>query len=86
MSCASGSIRQTADGRADPAEPPPGSRDTSDGRGMWLKREPMSEPVYTYGGMMVRYWDLLRGDTSQWSSRPCFLRLIRESEAATKQG
>jgi SAM-dependent methyltransferase len=28
--------------------------------------------------MIVEYWDLLRGDTSQWSSRPYFLKVIRE--------
>ena len=39
----------------------------------------MTEPKYSYRGMMVRYWDLLRGDTSHWSSRPYFLKIIRES-------
>ena len=34
---------------------------------------------YDYRGMMVEYWDLLRGDTSKWSSRPYFLNIIRES-------
>jgi ubiquinone/menaquinone biosynthesis C-methylase UbiE len=34
---------------------------------------------YDYRGMMVEYWDLLRGDTSKWSSRPYFLTIIRES-------
>lgn len=42
------------------------------------------EPVvtgheYGYRGMVVKYWDLLRGDTSQWSSRPYFLWMIHES-------
>ena len=39
----------------------------------------MSEPKYPYRGMMVQYWDLLPGDTSHWSSRPYFLKVIRES-------
>jgi signal transduction histidine kinase/SAM-dependent methyltransferase len=34
---------------------------------------------HAYRGMMVEYWDLLRGDTSQWSSRPYFLKIIRDS-------
>jgi len=29
--------------------------------------------------LVAEYWDLLRGDTSKWSSRPYFLALIRES-------
>jgi SAM-dependent methyltransferase len=29
--------------------------------------------------MVADYWDLLRGDTSKWSSRPYFLALIRQS-------
>lgn len=38
------------------------------------------QPVkHAYRGMMVEYWDLLRGDTSQWSSRPYFLKIIRDS-------
>ena len=39
----------------------------------------MSEPDYDYRGMIVTYWDLLRGDTSKWSSRPYFLQIIRKS-------
>ena len=39
----------------------------------------MSEQTYDYRGMVVTYWDLLRGDTSKWSSRPYFLQVIRES-------
>ncbi len=39
----------------------------------------MSEQDYDYRGMIVTYWDLLRGDTSKWSSRPYFLQIIRES-------
>jgi ubiquinone/menaquinone biosynthesis C-methylase UbiE len=34
---------------------------------------------YDYNGIIAEYWDLLRGDTSGWSSRPYFLELIRES-------
>jgi ubiquinone/menaquinone biosynthesis C-methylase UbiE len=32
-----------------------------------------------YRRLVAEYWDLLRGDTSQWSSRRYFLDLIRES-------
>jgi SAM-dependent methyltransferase len=32
-----------------------------------------------YRGLVAEYWDLLRGDTSKWSSRPYFLALIRQS-------
>jgi SAM-dependent methyltransferase len=39
----------------------------------------VAEADYDYRGMIVDYWDLLRGDTSQWSSRPYFLQLIRDS-------
>lgn len=39
----------------------------------------MSEQTYDYQGMIVTYWDLLRGDTSKWSSHPYFLRIIQES-------
>jgi ubiquinone/menaquinone biosynthesis C-methylase UbiE len=39
----------------------------------------MSTIDYGYRGMMVEYWDLLRGDTSKWSSRPYFLKIIKES-------
>lgn len=39
----------------------------------------MTEPTYEYRGMIAAYWDLLRGDTSGWSSRPYFLRIIQES-------
>ena len=30
-----------------------------------------------YYSLVAEYWDLLRGDTSQWSSRPYFLKLIQ---------
>jgi len=39
----------------------------------------LSPTDYGYRGMMVEYWDLLRGDTSKWSSRPYFLKIIKES-------
>jgi len=39
----------------------------------------MPEANYTYRGLIVEYWDLLRGDTSKWSSRPYFLKLIQDS-------
>jgi SAM-dependent methyltransferase len=39
----------------------------------------MPEQEYDYRGMIVAYWDLLRGDTSKWSSRPYFLQIIRQS-------
>ncbi len=32
-----------------------------------------------YRGMIARYWDLLRGDTSTWADRAFHLELIRES-------
>lgn len=35
--------------------------------------------VYSYRNLIVEYWDLLRGDTSKWSSRPYFLEIIRGS-------
>ena len=39
----------------------------------------MSETTYSYRGMIVEYWDLLRDDTSKWSSRLYFLKLIQDS-------
>jgi ubiquinone/menaquinone biosynthesis C-methylase UbiE len=36
-------------------------------------------PDYEYRGLMAAYWDLLRGDTSQWSDRFFFLELIPTS-------
>jgi SAM-dependent methyltransferase len=32
-----------------------------------------------YRGLVAEYWDLLRGDTSKWSSRPYFIEQIRRS-------
>ena len=37
----------------------------------------MTTPDYEYYGLMVRYWDLLRGDTSDWEDRSFFLEVIR---------
>ena len=39
----------------------------------------MGDGQVHYHGLVAEYWDLLRGDTSKWSSRPYFLALIRES-------
>lgn len=33
---------------------------------------------YEYRGLMVRYWDLLRGDTSNWPDRFMYLDLIQK--------
>jgi len=35
-------------------------------------------PEYEYYGLMVRYWDLLRGDTSDWPDRSFYLELIKK--------
>jgi ubiquinone/menaquinone biosynthesis C-methylase UbiE len=37
-----------------------------------------STPAYEYHGLMVKYWDLLRGDTSRWADRFMFLEVIRK--------
>jgi SAM-dependent methyltransferase len=39
----------------------------------------MTTPNYEYYGLMVRYWDLLRGDTSNWPDRFFYLDVIRKS-------
>lgn len=39
----------------------------------------MNEPTVLYHSLIVEHWDLLRGDTSQWPSRPYFLQIIRDS-------
>lgn len=39
----------------------------------------MAQGTYEYRGLISEYWDLLRGDTSGWSSRPFFLEVIRKS-------
>jgi len=38
----------------------------------------MTTPDYEYYGLMVKYWDLLRGDTSDWEDRFFFLDVIRK--------
>ena len=39
----------------------------------------MVQGQHHYRNLVAEYWDLLRGDTSKWSSRPYFLSLITES-------
>jgi SAM-dependent methyltransferase len=39
----------------------------------------MTTPTYEYHGPMVRYWDLLRGDTADWPDRAFYLDVIRRS-------
>ncbi len=39
----------------------------------------MTAPNYEYYGLMVKYWDLLRGDTSNWPDRFFYLDVIRKS-------
>ncbi len=39
----------------------------------------MPDGQHHYHSLVAEYWDLLRGDTSGWSSRPYFLALIRQS-------
>lgn len=34
---------------------------------------------YEYRGLMVKYWDLLRGDTSNWADRFFYLDIIKKS-------
>ncbi len=36
----------------------------------------MTAPNYEYYGLMVRYWDLLRGDTSNWDDRFFYFDVI----------
>ena len=38
----------------------------------------MTTPNYEYYGLMVRYWNLIRGDTSNWEDRFFFLDVIRK--------
>lgn len=38
----------------------------------------MASQPYEYYGLMVQYWDLLRGDTSKWEDRAMFLDLIQK--------
>jgi SAM-dependent methyltransferase len=44
-----------------------------------LRNQSMSDQDIEYRGLIAEYWDLLRGDTSGWSSRPFFLYVIRQS-------
>jgi len=39
----------------------------------------MKIPNYEYYGLMVKYWDLLRGDTSNWPDRFFYLDVIKKS-------
>jgi len=38
----------------------------------------MNNPDYEYYGLMVKYWDLLRGDTSNWEDRLFYLDVIKK--------
>lgn len=38
----------------------------------------MASQPYEYYGLMVQYWDLLRGDTSRWADRFMFLDFIQK--------
>ena len=38
----------------------------------------MITPDYEYYGLMVKYWDLLRGDTSNWADRFFYLDVIKK--------
>lgn len=38
----------------------------------------MTTPDYEYYGLLVRYWDLMRGDTSDWPDRPFYLEIIKK--------
>lgn len=38
----------------------------------------MSTPEYEYYGLMVKYWNLIRGDTSNWEDRFFFLDVIKK--------
>lgn len=38
----------------------------------------MANPNYEYYGLMVKYWDLLRGDTSDWDDRFFYLDVIKK--------
>ncbi|MEZ4869452.1 MAG: class I SAM-dependent methyltransferase [Caldilineaceae bacterium] len=39
----------------------------------------MQTTEYEYRGAMAQFWDLLRGDTSNWADRPFYLGIIAES-------
>ena len=38
----------------------------------------MTTPNYEYYGLMVKYWDLLRSDTSNWDDRSFYLDVIKK--------
>jgi len=38
----------------------------------------VTTPDYEYYGLLVRYWDLMRGDTSNWPDRPFYLEIIKK--------
>ena len=38
----------------------------------------MSTPNYEYYGMMAEFWDLFRGDTSNWEDRAFFLDVVKK--------
>jgi SAM-dependent methyltransferase len=38
----------------------------------------MNNPNYEYYGLMVKYWDLLRGDPSNWEDRLFYLDVIKK--------
>src|SRR5260221_11729265 len=38
----------------------------------------MTTPEYEYHGLMVKYWDLLRGDSSTWEDRFFYLDVIKK--------
>jgi len=38
----------------------------------------MTTPNYEYYGLMVKYWDLLRGDSSTWEDRLFYLEVIKK--------
>ncbi|WKZ37251.1 MAG: methyltransferase domain-containing protein [Anaerolineales bacterium] len=38
----------------------------------------MTTQTYEYHGLMVKYWDLLRGDTSDWADRFFYLDVIKK--------
>src|SRR5438552_17766610 len=39
----------------------------------------MGQADYRYDGMLATYWDLFRGDTSNWEDRPFYKNIILES-------
>lgn len=39
----------------------------------------MTQSGYEYSGLMARFWDLLRGDTSRWADRFFYLEVIAQA-------